>query len=147
MCRVPATELLQRLVAGKRLLGISVTPLSVEVAAVGPPYVSGALIRWVAKHRHVVVADEAGGTSGRRLAAGLCRNHGRLLHCKKPQTGDPNTQLLGWPAPPSAYPASRSRMGVVPPHSTGRGASFLPRSSRWPCSSPRSVGITDCLPQ
>ncbi|PNW75460.1 hypothetical protein CHLRE_12g527350v5 [Chlamydomonas reinhardtii] len=45
MCRVPATELLQRLVAGKRLLGISVTPLSVEVAAVGPPYVSGALIR------------------------------------------------------------------------------------------------------
>jgi hypothetical protein len=46
---VPATELLQRLAAGKPLLGVSVTPRSVEVAAVGPPYVSssGALIRWV----------------------------------------------------------------------------------------------------
>ncbi|KAG2453483.1 hypothetical protein HYH02_001704 [Chlamydomonas schloesseri] len=43
--RVPVSDLLQRLAAGKPLLGVSVTPLSVEVAAVGLPYESGALIR------------------------------------------------------------------------------------------------------
>lgn len=43
--KVPVAELFQRLAAGRRILGVAVTPASVEVACLGPPYLSAKLLR------------------------------------------------------------------------------------------------------
>ncbi|GLC37820.1 hypothetical protein PLESTB_001480000 [Pleodorina starrii] len=59
---VPALELLQKLAAGKRLLGIAVTQRSVEVAVIGPPYDSAKLLRtgsFLSPEELSAVLDEA----------------------------------------------------------------------------------------
>ncbi|KXZ52806.1 hypothetical protein GPECTOR_8g192 [Gonium pectorale] len=43
--RVPVTDLLHRLAAGKPLMGVAVTHTSVEVASLGPPYEVAKLLR------------------------------------------------------------------------------------------------------
>ncbi len=81
--RVPVTKLLQRLAAGRRILGVAVTPASVEVACLGPPYLNAKVLRsgrFLEPEELKTALDEC----GVRLIYAECMHIGCCCHWSSP---------------------------------------------------------------